>query len=197
MSIPKMWMLTYVVFSLNLSGNTSYGKTATSELGSWTQLVWSSRKIDFTKPTSHVSVPTLFKTKGGHKIICLWTYVSMDKYVHGHISGMCLFCPGLAPLRAATLAPKTEVTSENADVRSQMNDREDHVRTAVTDATVARVGAPPINVMGVTTGGRTNIAVGALPLLTTRGQDLTLTRVRATPSPLSHATPGAGHVTEM
>ena len=67
MSIPKMWMLTYVVFSLNLSGNTSYGKTAASELGSWTQLVWSSRKIDFTKPTSHVSVPTLFKIKGGTK----------------------------------------------------------------------------------------------------------------------------------
>ena len=78
-----------------------------------------------------------------------------------------------------------------------MNDRGDHVRTAVTDATVARVGAPPINVMGMTTGGRTNIAVGALPLLTTRGQDLTLIRVRATPSPLSHATPGAGPVTEL
>ena len=80
-----MWMLTYVVFSLNLSGNTSYGKTAASELGSWTQLVWSSRKIDFTKPTAHVSVPTLLKTKGGaqnnmsldicvHGQICTWTY---------------------------------------------------------------------------------------------------------------------------
>ena len=121
----------------------------------------------------------------------------MDKYVHGHISGMCLFCQGLAPLRAATLAPKTEITNESSDVRSHINDRGDHVPTAFIDVVVAKVRVPPTNVMDVTTRGRTNIAVGALPLLTTRGQDHTLTRVRATPSPLNPATLGAGHVKEM
>ena len=121
----------------------------------------------------------------------------MDKHVHGHIIGMCLFCPGLAPLRAATLAPKTEVTSKIEDDLSHLNDHEDHVRTAIRDGIVARVRAIPTKVTGMTTGGKTNIAAGALPLRTTRDQDLTLIRVRATPSPLNHATPGAGHVIEM
>ena len=135
------------------------------------------------------------KQKGGHKIICLWTYVSMDKYVHGHISGMCLFCPGLTPVRAATLAPNTEVTSENADVRRHVTDRAGHARSVVTDETVGRVGATLTDVTGATTGGRTDVDASVLPPRLTRDPGLALSRVRATPSPLVHP-PGAGHVNE-
>ena len=44
---------------------------------------------------------------------------------------MCLFCPGLTPVRAATLAPNIEVTSENADVRRHVTDRAGHARSVV------------------------------------------------------------------
>ena len=64
----------------------------------------------------------------------------MDKYVHGHIGGLCLFCPG----------------------RRHVTGRAGHALTVVTDETVGRVGATLTDVMGATTGERTDIDAGAL-----------------------------------